>query len=268
MKPEKGDGTGKKGKIKLRDTSGWDRANHIAGKILKWGAIVASFLFIAGAITIYIVYRTIDIPNPNAAFEAQTSTVYYADGKHVIGTFAVQNRHSIPLSQIPIPMRNAVVSAENRSFWTDPGLDPKGIVRAAWSNLSSNSTQGASTITQQYVKILYLSQERTWTRKIKEAFISVKIDQELSKQQILEGYLNTIYFGRGAYGVDAAAQAYFQKPARDLTVPESAVLAAVLNSPSNLDPAVSRANRAPLFARYKYVLDGMGQMGNLSPSRT
>ncbi len=163
-------------------------------------------------------------------------------------------------------MRNAVVSAENRSFWTDPGLDPKGIVRAAWSNVSSDSTQGASTITQQYVKILYLSQERTWTRKIKEAFISVKIDQELSKQQILEGYLNTIYFGRGAYGVDAAAEAYFQKPARFLTVPESAVLAAVLNSPSNFDPAVSKANRAPLLARYRYVLNGMGEMGNLRPA--
>jgi membrane peptidoglycan carboxypeptidase len=266
VKPEKGEGTGKNGQIRLRDTSGWDQANYVAGKILKWGSIVGAAFFVVGMIVIYIIYKTIDIPNANAAFEAQTSTVYYSDGTHQLGTFAVQNRHSIPYSQIPISMRNAVVSAENRSFWTDPGLDPKGIVRAAWTNLHSDSTQGASTITQQYVKILYLSQERTWTRKIKEAFIAVKIDQELSKQQILEGYLNTIYFGRGAYGVDAAAEAYFQKPARFLTVPESAVLAAVLNSPSNLDPAVSRANRAPLLARYRYVLDGMGEMGNLTPS--
>jgi membrane peptidoglycan carboxypeptidase len=268
VKPDKGQGTGKNGKVKLRDTSGWDRANYVAGKVLKWGSIVGAALFVAGVITVYVVYKTISIPNPNAAFEAQTSTVYYSDGTHVLGTFAVQNRHSIPYAQIPVSMRNAVVSAENRSFWTDPGLDPKGIVRAAWTNLrSDNTTQGASTITQQYVKILYLSQERTWTRKIKEAFIAVKIDQELSKQQILEGYLNTIYFGRGAYGVDAAAEAYFQKPARELTVPESAVLASVLNSPSNFDPAVSRSNRVALLARYRYVLQGMGEMGNLSPSQ-
>ncbi|MDP9318980.1 MAG: transglycosylase domain-containing protein, partial [Actinomycetota bacterium] len=267
VKPEKGQGSGKNGTIKLRDTSGWDMANHIAAKILKWGSITGAALLLVGAVTIYIVYKTISIPNPNAAFEAQTSTVYYSDGTHVLGTFAVQNRHSIPLAQIPISMRNAVVSAENRTFWTDPGLDPKGIVRAAWSNLTSKgATQGASTITQQYVKILYLSQERTWTRKIKEAFISVKIDQELSKQQILEGYLNTIYFGRGAYGVDAAAEAYFQEPAKDLTVRQSAVLAAVPNSPSNLDPAVSKSNEAPLLARYRYVLNGMQEMGNVSPS--
>ena len=92
----------------------------------------------------------------------------------------------------------------------------------------------------------------------------MKIARELSKDQILEGYLNTIYFGRGAYGVDAAAQAYFRVPASQLTVPQSAVLAAVLNSPSNLDPAVSKANIAPLFARYRYVLAGMEEMGNLS----
>jgi len=264
VKPEPGEGSGKAGRIRLSDTTGWDRANYVAGKVLKWGFIAGAVLLFAGLAAIYIIYRSITIPNPNAAFEAQTSTVYYADGRHVLGTFAVQNRHSIPLAQVPISMRNAVVSAENRSFWTDPGLDPKGIVRAAWSNLSSNSTQGASTITQQYVKILYLSEERTWTRKIKEAFISVKIDKELSKSQILEGYLNTIYFGRGAYGVDAAAEAYFQEPAKDLTVPQSAVLASVLNSPGNLDPAVSKSNTAALFARYRYVLDGMQGMGNLT----
>ncbi|MEJ7628288.1 MAG: transglycosylase domain-containing protein, partial [Nocardioidaceae bacterium] len=265
MKPEKGQGSGKKGAIRLRDTSGWDRANYVAGKILKWGSISGVVLLFAGVLTIYIVYKTITIPNENAAFEAQTSTVYYSDGTHVLGTFAVQNRHSVPLAEIPISMRNAVVSAENRTFWTDPGLDPKGIVRAAWSNLTSDGgTQGASTITQQYVKLLYLSQDRTWSRKIREAFISVKTDQELSKRQVLEGYLNTIYFGRGAYGVDAAAEAYFQVSAKALTVSQSAVLAAVLNSPSNFDPAVSRSNVAPLLARYRYVLAGMQEMGNLS----
>jgi membrane peptidoglycan carboxypeptidase len=267
VRPEKGQGSGKSGQVRLRDTTGWDKANYIAAKILKWGFITGVAFLAVAFLAIYIAYRSIGIPDPNAAFQAQTSTVYYSDGKHVIGTFAVQNRHSIPLSQIPISVQNAVVSAENRTFWTDPGLDPKGIVRAAWNNLTGGATQGGSTITQQYVKLLYLSQQRTWTRKIEEAFISVKIDQQLSKQQILEGYLNTIYYGRGAYGIDAAAEAYFQEPASQLTVPQSAVLAAVLNSPSNLDPGVSRSNAPALLARYRYVLNGMQQLGNLSAAQ-
>ena len=115
-------------------------------------------------------------------------------------------------------MKDAVVAAENRRFWTDKGIDPKGILRAAFSNARGNSTQGASTITQQYVKILYLTQERSLTRKIKEAFLSLKIQRQRSKEEILEGYLNTIYFGRGAYGVQAAAQAYFDVKAKDLTL--------------------------------------------------
>ena len=180
----------------------------------------------------------IDIPDPNSDFEAQTTTVYYSDGKHVLGRFALQNRQSIPLSEMPQSIQDAVISAEDRSFYTNSGLDYKGIVRAAWNNLRSDAVeQGASTITQQYVKILYLTQERTYKRKVREAFLAVKLQNQLSKDEILEGYLNTIYFGRGAYGIEAAAQAFFDKHAKDLTVAESAVLASVLNSPSALDPA-------------------------------
>ena len=110
---------------------------------------------------------------------------------------------------MPDDLQNAVVAAENRSFWSDNGIDPRGIVRAAFSNATGNSTQGASTITQQYVKILYLTQERSYERKVKEAVLSLKLQRTKSKSEILEGYLNTIYFGRGAYGVQAAAEAYF-----------------------------------------------------------
>ncbi|MBA2772783.1 MAG: transglycosylase domain-containing protein, partial [Nocardioidaceae bacterium] len=100
----------------------------------------------------------VDIPDPNKDFQAQTTTVYFSDGKHVLGQFALQNRQSIPLEQMPQSIQDAVISAEDRSFETNQGLDPKGIVRAAWSNLRSDTgTQGASTITQQYVKVLYLS---------------------------------------------------------------------------------------------------------------
>ncbi len=115
--------------------------------------------------------------------------------------------------------------------------------------------------------MLYLSQARTWSRKIREAFLAVKLQNRLSKNQILAGYLNTIYFGRGAYGVQAAAQAYFQKDAKDLNLRQSAVLAAVLNSPGNLDPANGQAAAAALLARYQYVLEGMVSMGELDPNR-
>jgi membrane peptidoglycan carboxypeptidase len=239
------------------------RARRIAKKVAKWTLIVAFLASLAGALTIYIIYKTIDIPDPNTDFQAQTTTVYYSDGKHVLGQFAMQNRTSIDLEEMPQHVRDAVIAAENRSFYSDSGLDFKGMLRAGWNNFTSDSTQGASTITQQYVKILYLSQERTYTRKVKEAFIAVKIQNELSKDEILEGYLNTIYFGRGAYGIQAAAQAYFDKDAKDLTVAEGAVLASVLNSPGTFDPAVAKGNRERLIERYRYVLDGMVEMDNL-----
>ena len=168
---------------------------------------------------------------------------------------------------MPKHVRDAVVAAEDRTFWTNKGIDPKGILRAAFSNASGGSTQGASTITQQYVKIYYLSSERTFKRKIKEAFVSLKLQKQLSKAKILEGYLNTIYFGRGAYGIQAAAQAYFQVDAKDLTVRQGAVLAAVLNSPNSFDPAQGAAAKDRLLGRYRYVLKGMATMGNLDTAK-
>jgi membrane peptidoglycan carboxypeptidase len=143
------------------------------------------------------------------------------------------------------------------------GVDFKGIVRAFVNNVRGGDTQGASTITQQYVKILYLTQERTLSRKVKEAFLSLKVQDKLSKEEVLQGYLNTIYFGRGAYGVEAAAQAYFDKDAADLTVKESAVLAAILNSPNNYDPANGKESKQALFSRYQYVLGAMAEMDTL-----
>jgi membrane peptidoglycan carboxypeptidase len=231
--------------------------------VLGWFTVMvlAGILVLMGIF--YFTYKNTQIPDPNTAFEAQSTYVYYAGGKTRIGQFADQNRESIPLADIPQSMQNAVIAAEDRTFYTNNGIDPKGIVRAAFSNAKGNATQGASTITQQYVKILYLSQERTLSRKIKEAFLSLKVQQEKSKSEILQGYLNTIYFGRGAYGVQAAADAYFDRPAKKLTVPESAMLAAVLNSPNYLSPDKGPDNRQALLERYDYVLRGMVSMGNL-----
>ena len=226
-------------------------------RVLKWLLIFG----LVGAVILagigYFAYRNTEIPDANKAFQAQSSFVYYSGGKGKIGRFAEQNRQSIPLADIPQAMQDAAIAAEDRTFYSNKGIDPQGIVRAAFSNAQGNSTQGASTITQQYVKILYLSQERTLSRKVKEAFLSLKVQQQQSKSAILEGYLNTIYFGRGAYGVQAAANAYFDKPAKKLTVPEAAMLSAILNSPNYLNPERGAPGRADLIERYDYVLRGM-----------
>ena len=232
--------------------------------VLKWVLIVGLVTTLTGIGAFYYAYTQTDIPNPNAEFETETTFVYYADGKTELGRFATQNRESIPYSEMPENIKQAVVAAEDQSFWTNKGIDPKGIIRAAFSNARGNSTQGASTITQQYVKILYLTQERSFKRKIKEAFLSLKLQREQSKEQILEGYLNTIYFGRGAYGIQAAAQAYFDIDAKELNLKQSAVLASVLNDPNDLDPSEGKDAKAALKGRYTYVLDSMAKTGDIS----
>jgi membrane peptidoglycan carboxypeptidase len=232
-----------------------------------WGLVVAVVMGLLGVVSFWIAYRSIDIPDPNAEFLTQTTQVYYSGGKSAIGQFAIQKRESIPYDEMPQFVKDGVVAAENRTFWTDNGLDPKGIISAAFSNAQGNSTRGASTITQQYVKILYLTQERTWKRKVKEAILSLKIKNQKSKQEILEGYLNTIYFGRGAYGIQAAAQSYFDVDASKLTLAQSAVLSAVLNNPVGLDPANGDAAEAALLGRYQYVLDSMEDMGTATSAQ-
>jgi membrane peptidoglycan carboxypeptidase len=231
--------------------------------VLKWFAVVSIVGILVLVGIFYFAYKNTEIPDANKAFEAQSTFVYYSGGKSKVGRFAEQNRESIPLADIPKSMQDAAIAAEDRTFYTNSGIDPKGILRAAFSNAKGNATQGASTITQQYVKILYLSQQRTLSRKVKEAFLSLKVQQEKSKEAILEGYLNTIYFGRGAYGVQAASNAYYAKPAKKLTVPESAMLAAILNSPNYLSPDRGAAGRDALIQRYDYVMRGMVSMGTL-----
>ncbi len=135
-------------------------------KAAKWIGITGLVLALLAAAGFTVLYKSIDVPDPNADFETQTSFVYDADGKTELGRYATQNRSSIPYDEMPQDVKDAVVAAENQSFWTDRGLDPKGILRAAFSNARGNAQQGASTITQQYVKILYLTQERSYKRKI------------------------------------------------------------------------------------------------------
>ncbi len=255
----KGKGAGK-GMGKGSGRSRWKKVGIAALVLGLLGSLLGVGAFI-------VLYQTIDVPSPNEEFETQTSFVFYADGKQQLGQYATQNRESIPLQEMPASIKDAVVAAEDRTFWTNRGIDPKGIIRAAFSNARGNDTQGASTITQQYVKILYLTQEQTLTRKLKEAIISLKLQREQSKEQILEGYLNTIYFGRGAYGVQAAAKAYFDKEAKDLTLKESVVVASLLNDPNDLDPDNGKRAKRELKERYAGVLNDMAEEGTVEAAQ-
>ncbi len=213
-----------------------------------------ALLVLAGGIA----FASVDVPRPESIANPQVTVITYSDGEE-LGRVGAQNRIEVPLSKISEPARRAVLAAENRDYYSEPGISPRGILRAAWANLRGGGVkQGASTITQQYAKNAYLSQERTWSRKLKEVVIAVKLDRDHSKDEVLELYLNTVYFGRGAYGIEVAAQTWFGKPAAELSAAEGAVLAAVLRSPAAYDPA-SDPERAR--ERWDYVIRGMQEQG-------
>ena len=223
------------------------------------GVCALGFLLLAAAVG--VAYAKTDIPTPNELSSAQTSVVYYSDGKSEVGRFGDQNRINVTLDQVPDHVQKAVLAAEDRTFYSNRGISPTGIARAFWNNVKGGSTQGGSTITQQYAKNAYLSQERTYTRKLKEFFIAVKLDQRDDKDKILQDYLNTIYFGRGALGIQTASQAYFGRDVSKLTVAQGATLAAIIRSPAGYDPI---NHPEALQARFNYVLDGMVKAGWLS----
>jgi membrane peptidoglycan carboxypeptidase len=209
-------------------------------------------------------YSTTTRPDANADFKTATTFVYYNDGKSELGNFAIQNRTPLAFDKMPEAVKQAAVAAENRTFWTDKGISIRGMIRAAWKIARGQDVQGGSTITQQYIKILYLNSDRTMKRKFRELFLAYKINKEMTKEAILAGYLNTIYYGHGAYGVQAASKEYFDKDARKLTVPQAAFLATVVNNPSLYDPS-EKENRARILSRYRYVLHSMAEMGNITP---
>jgi membrane peptidoglycan carboxypeptidase len=209
-----------------------------------------------------VVYASTDVPSPDSITNAQTTVVYYSDGTTEMARLGDENRTNVTLEQIAKPAQDAVLAAENRSFYSDPGISFTGIVRATWNNLTGGSTQGGSTITQQYVKNAILqNSEQTFSRKFQELFLSIKLDNDYSKKQILENYLNTIYYGRGAYGIEAAANTYFGVPAAQLTAQQGAVLAVLIRSPSRYDPEVSPDEAQDRWGR---VLDAMVEEGWLT----
>ena len=245
-----------------RDSAGRGR-KWARGILITIGALAVLGLISATAVVV-IGYTTTTRPDANAEFKTATTFVYYKDGKSELGNFAIQNRIPLTFDKMPETMKQAAVAAENRSFWTDRGISIRGMVRAAWKIARGGDVQGGSTITQQYIKILYLNSERTLTRKFRELLLAYKINKEMSKEEILAGYLNTIYFGHGAYGVQAASKEYFGIDAKKLTVPQAAFLATVVNNPSMYDPR-DDDDHSRILSRYRYVLHSLAEMGNITP---
>ncbi|MGW5419373.1 transglycosylase domain-containing protein [Streptomyces sp. NPDC003943] len=222
----------------------------VLGAVLLLGGLVAGYLLV-------------DIPAANATAVAQSNLFLYRDGSQIARAGEV-DRENVSLARVPLPVQRAVLAAEDRDFHTSPAVDPRAMLRATWNTLTGKGRQSGSTITQQYVKNYYLGQEQTLTRKAKEFFIALKLGREKSKAEILEGYLNTSYFGRNAYGIQAAARAYYGKDAKDLDTAEGAYLASLLNAPNAYDVASHPENRDRALARWRYVLDGMVKEGWLS----
>ncbi|MCU1451513.1 MAG: hypothetical protein JWP02_3683 [Acidimicrobiales bacterium] len=205
-----------------------------------------------------IAYVIAQVPLPRDAPLAQTTILTDASGAQLAVLHGDENRLPVKLNQVPKVVQDAVVAAEDRKFYSHSGVDPLGVLRATWTDLRHGSkVQGGSSITQQYVKNTYVGRERTFIRKVKEAVIATKLERKYDKRQILERYLNTIYFGRGAYGVQAAAHAYFDKDVRELGLPEAALLAGLIRGPEEADPARSAASADVARARRTSVLQAM-----------
>lgn len=225
------------------------------------GLLLLGTLLVAGALVAG--YLLVEIPPANASAVAQSNVYLYRDGSPLARDGEV-NRENVPLDRVPLTVRQAVLAAEDRDFHTSRAVDPKAMLRAAWNTVTGKGRQSGSTITQQYVKNYYLGQEQTLTRKAKEFFIAIRLGREKSKEEILQGYLNTSYFGRNAYGLQAAARAYYGKDVDGLDTAEGAYLASLLKAPSAYDVTTHPENRAKAVARWNYVLDGMVNEGWLT----
>ena len=227
-------------------------------------------------------YYVDSVPTPTDLRLPESTTVYFADGKTQMAKLGAENRTIVPYGQMNDSAKQAIVAAEDRTFWTNKGIDFSGVLRAAWSNLTGGQRQGASTITQQYARVAADLKGVNYSRKLREAVIAWKLDKKYSKEEILGFYLNTVPFGRGAFGIEAAAQTYFGKTVRrdapaanQLTVAEAMVLCAMVKHPEanpddpegqpGYDPRRSAKARQNSIDRWNYIRDGMVKMRYLSP---
>ena len=239
--------------------------NQLKTWIIRIGIFGAGIGFVIGSLVFAYAYFTVKIPDANAFVNSQATIIEYADGSE-IGRIGSENRTVVKLANIPLDVRHAVMAAEDRSYYSEHAFSPSGILRALYNDIKGGSLQGGSTITQQYAKTAFLTPQRSIQRKIKELVIAMKLESQFSKDQILESYLNTIYFGRGSYGVSTAAQVYFNRNVGQLTVSQAAVIASVLRSPGYYDPSYPNSLKR-LKARWQYVIDGMVKAGWLDSAK-
>lgn len=232
----------------------------------RWVAAAAGVFLLLPLLVFATAYLFVSVPKPGDIRTNQVSTILFSDGSELATVVPPEgNRVDVDINQVPVHVRDAVMAAEDRDFYTNPGFSITGFARAVRNNLFGGDIQGGSTITQQYVKNALVGDQRYGIggliRKAKELVISTKMSQQWSKDEVLQAYLNIIYFGRSAYGISAASKAYFDKPVEQLSVSEGALLAAVIQRPSTLDPAV---NLEAATDRWNWVLDGMVTIGALS----
>ena len=243
---------------KLSSGAGW----------LRWFAVgfILSYVLALVAAATLISWLGRDLPDLNNLENlrlSQATYIYSADGV-LLGTVMSVYRKWVPLSKIPKHLQWATIVAEDRKFYTHPGIDPKGIARAIWECIKARRyVQGGSTITMQLARNLYLSSEKTIRRKLKELLLAVRLERRFSKEELLELYLNTVCYGHGAYGVQAAAELYFGKDVSELTLPQAALLAALPKRPSDLSPFV---NPDAAKRRRDYILDAMAEEGYITRS--
>nr|WP_237741667.1 transglycosylase domain-containing protein [Tsukamurella sp. 1534] len=240
-------------------------------RVLTAGVTAVAVILVVGLLAFAIGYWRADVPEPGEIPTNQVATITMKDGTTPLARIVPPegNREIIPAQDIPPVMKNAMMAAEDREFETNPGFSMKGFMRAVWKRVpgvagDGEDAGGGSTITQQYVKNAVVGDESSLTRKWKELIISTKMSRSWAKDDIMAAYLNTIYFGRGAYGVQSAAKAFFNVNAKDLKPDQAALLAAMVRAPSMYDPATN-----PEYAtnRWNYVLDGMVGMKTIDPAQ-
>ncbi|WP_326588236.1 transglycosylase domain-containing protein [Streptomyces sp. NBC_01294] len=257
---------------RAKSTKGSGSAGKRTGirRFFTWKKILGTFLglallLMAAAIVLY--FSVNEPTDPNEQATLQSNTYRYSDGS-VMARTGEMNRELVPLDKIPPEVRTAFIAIENKSFYEDRGIDVMGVARGLFNTVTGKGKAGGSTITQQYVKNYYLTQDQSATRKVRELIISLKVDRRMEKDDILVGYLNTNFYGRNAYGIQAAAQAFYGVDADKLTLEQGAYLAAVIQAPSQYDLATAGPNGKRLVnIRFNAVLDNMVEMGELDAAK-
>ena len=226
-------------------------------------ALVASAVTIGG-VALAVAYPNLPDISDLSDYRPKLPLRVYASDGVLIGEFGEERRNLTPIGEIPQVMKNAVLAIEDARFYSHSGVDYIGLGRAALANLGRIKSQGASTITMQVARNVYLSSEKTFTRKLYEVLLTFKLEHLLTKDQILEIYMNQIFLGNRAYGFAAASEAYFGKPMKDLTIAEAAMLAGLPKAPSAYNP-INNPQRAR--ARQRYIIERMEANGFITPEQ-